>query len=59
MSEEMKPGATALAVIDLPANSLANVLVSPITPACVNAQLLSWSPNFLTAYITGQAQLLE
>ena len=33
MSEAIKPGAMALAVIDLLANSRANVLVRPSTPA--------------------------
>ena len=34
ISDAMKPGAIALDVIFLLANSLANVFVSPSTPAC-------------------------
>ena len=35
MSEAMKPGATALHVMPLPANSRATVFVRPMTPACM------------------------
>lgn len=41
MSEAMKPGATALHVMPLGANSRATVFVKPMTPACGIFTLLS------------------
>lgn len=39
MSEAIKPGATALHVMPLGANSRATVFVRPRTPACINVAI--------------------